>query len=88
MVFVNPMQKSRRSRNPSWHHRLSKEERRRSVEENFEEAEAQAHRAYKPTTIPSDITSLFTDSHIQSTLSTPSKDDKRTSSTWTRSSGS
>jgi len=38
--------------------------RKKADEENFEEAETQAFRAWTPTTVPSDIKSLFQDSKV------------------------
>lgn len=38
--------------------------RKKIDEENFEEAEAQAYRAWTPTTVPSDIRSLFKDPKV------------------------
>ena len=38
--------------------------RKKIDEENFEEAEAQAYRAWTPTTVPSDIKSLFQDPKV------------------------
>ncbi|KAF8908198.1 hypothetical protein CPB84DRAFT_1767560 [Gymnopilus junonius] len=40
--------------------------RKKHDEENFEEAEAQAYRAWTPTTVPSDISALFTDPKVLS----------------------
>jgi amyloid beta precursor protein binding protein 1 len=44
--------------------------RKKQDEENFEEAEAQAYRAWTPTTVPSDIKSLFQDPKIVNLSST------------------
>jgi len=46
--------------------------RRKIDEENFDEAIAQAYRAWTETPVPSDIASLFTDSAIQDTSSSHS----------------
>ena len=46
--------------------------RKKSDEENFEEAEAQAYRAWTPTTVPSEIKALFSDPKVLSlTTSSP-----------------